>query len=93
MSEVNYRKLLTYVLRNDLSAFVQRVFNEVSPNDSYIHNWHIDCICDYLNAVEGGDIKKLIIATPPRSMKTITISIAWSAWLLGKNPAGQIVGA
>ena len=93
MSEVNYRKLLTYVLRNDLSVFVQRVFNEVSPNDSYIHNWHIDCICDYLNAVEGGDIKKLIIATPPRSMKTITISIAWSAWLLGKNPARQIVGA
>ncbi len=35
---------LTALLRTDLTAFVEKVFNTVSPGDSYRHNWHIDAI-------------------------------------------------
>ena len=59
----------------------------------YIHNWHIDIICEYLEAVTRREIRNLIINVPPRFLKSIITSIAWPAWLLGNNPSEQIVCA
>lgn len=77
--------------KTDLGFFTERVFNTVSPNDVYEHNWHIDCIAEYLRAVERGEIKRLIVNLPPRMLKSISISIAWPAWLLGHNAKEQII--
>jgi predicted phage terminase large subunit-like protein len=84
---------LKAIYRADLSKFIRRVFSIVSPNADYVHNWHIDLIAEYLRACENGEIKRLIINVPPRSLKSISISIAFSAWLLGHNPAEEIIGA
>lgn len=79
------------ILRAKLSVFTQKVFNTVSPDTEYLHNWHIDAISEYLLAVTRGDIKRLIINIPPRFMKSISVSVAWPAWLLGHNPSEQII--
>jgi predicted phage terminase large subunit-like protein len=84
-----YNKMLSV----NLSAFIEKSFTHLSPNNQYLHNWHIDAICDYLNAVEAGDVKKLIINMPPRFLKSIAVSQAWTAYLLGRNPATQIIVA
>jgi len=78
---------------NSLVAFTRKVFHTVSPGHNYVHGWHIDAICEYLQACENGEIRNLVINIPPRCMKTITVSVAWSAWLLGHNPARQIIAA
>jgi predicted phage terminase large subunit-like protein len=44
-------------------------------------------------ACQGGEIKRLIINIPPRFLKSITVSVAWPAWLLGHNPGEQILCA
>lgn len=75
----------------DLGYFTQRTFGVVSPNDDYEHNWHIDCIAEHLRAVESGEIKRLIINMPPRFLKSISVSVAFPAWLLGRNPKEQII--
>jgi predicted phage terminase large subunit-like protein len=75
----------------DLGYFTQRVFGVVSPNDVYEHNWHIDCISEHLRALERGEIRRLIVNMPPRFLKSISISIAWPAWLLGHNPKEQVL--
>jgi len=85
--------IATGLYRNSFPAFVRRVFHTVSPSHKYVHGWHIDAICEYLNACENGQISNLVINIPPRCMKTITVSVAWSAWLLGHNPSRQIIGA
>ena len=38
-------------------------------------------------------MRRLAIALPPRSLKSIIVSVAYPAWLLGKNPAAKIICA
>jgi hypothetical protein len=45
-------------------------------------NWHIKAICDKLERVYSGDIKRLIINIPPRSLKTEIVSKAFPIWCL-----------
>jgi hypothetical protein len=42
-------------------------------------NWHIKAMCEKLEKVYTGEIKRLIINIPPRSLKTETVSIAFAA--------------
>lgn len=87
------QEALDALLRLKLSAFIQKTFYTVSPADEYLHNWHIDLIAEYLEACTRREIKRLIINMPPRYMKSIAVSVAWAAWLLGKNPSERIMAA
>lgn len=78
-------------MRKHLSPFVRKVFATVSPGDKYLHNWHIDLMCEYLEFVSRGEITRLIINIPPRYMKSICVSVAWPAWILGQNSMAQIM--
>lgn len=84
---------LKSVLRNNFSSFVQKCFGAVDPNAAYLHNWHLDLIADYLEACRAGDIRKLIINMPPRYMKSIAVTVAFPAWLMGHNPSEKILAA
>jgi len=90
---INDRKLLHAALRNDLSAFTARVFQTVSPSQRYQHGWHIDAITWHLEECAAGRIKRLIITLPPRSLKSVTVTVAFSAWLLGRDPTARIIAA
>lgn len=84
---------LKAILATDQIAFTEQCFSTVSPGVDYMDNWHIHCIIEHLQAVERGEISRLIINMPPRCMKSITVSIAWPAWLLGRKPETQIIAA
>jgi len=62
----------------------------VDPAD-YIHNWHIDAICDHLEAITNQEILRLLITIPPRHMKSISVSVAWPAWSWIKRPEIQFL--
>jgi len=81
------------LLRQDLSSFFHRSFMELSPQTSYLHNWHIDLIASKLTQVEQGKINRLIINLPPRNLKSICASVAFPAWLLGRHPSMKIICA
>ena len=57
----------------------------------YKPNWHHLLIADYLERVERGEIKRLIIEMPPRSGKSQLASINFPAWYLGRNPDKEII--
>lgn len=59
----------------------------LEPNAVYVHNWHIDAICDHLEAVTDGRINRLLINVPPGSMKSLLVSVLWQAWEWG--PKGK----
>lgn len=81
------------MLRSSLGAFTHKTFNTVDPHAQYQHNWHIDLIAEYLKACQNGQIKRLIINIPPRHLKSISVAVAFPAWLLGHNPSEQIMCA
>jgi predicted phage terminase large subunit-like protein len=81
------------LIRQDLSSFIAKTFSCVDPSTEYLHNWHIDLLADRLEKAACGKITRLIINIPPRSLKSVCISVAWPAWLLGNDPSAKIMAA
>ena len=79
------------ILRYDFYAFAHRSFLELNSQTSFLPNWHIELIADYLEEVRLGYTQRLIINIPPRHLKSHMASIAFPAWLLGHEPAKQIL--
>lgn len=52
---------------------------------------HLKLIAKHLQAVEKGEIKRLIIAVPPRHGKSLTLSEYFPAWYMGRNPSHQVI--
>ena len=74
-----------------MQAFFAKVFATLNPGSEYCDNWHIDAIAYQLGEVEAGRSKRLLITQPPRSLKSITTSVAWVAWCLGQNPSKTFI--
>jgi predicted phage terminase large subunit-like protein len=81
------------VLRQDLGTFIAQVVDTVSPGDRYVPNWHIDAAAFQLMRVRDGRTKRLMITQPPRSLKSITTSVAFVAWCLGHDPTKRFICA
>jgi predicted phage terminase large subunit-like protein len=87
----NQAALLSALLRSDFSSFVRKCFNEIVRDTTFTENWHIHAIAYGLNRVRKGEVKRLIINQPPRSLKSISVSVAFVAWLLGHDPTRRII--
>ena len=84
------RRMLLAVVRADLVAFVRMVFCTINPTIAYLPNWHVEAIVHELMEIERCANRRLIINQPPRSLKSLCISIAYVAWKLGHNPGLRI---
>ena len=84
-----YRALLA----EDLYSFTEYAFGVVRPGIPFKPNWHIEAITYKLAQVARGEVKRLIITLPPRSLKSLCASVALPAWFLGHNPALRVVVA
>jgi len=84
------KRVLIALYRTDLSKYIRRTFAIIDPVTKFIPNWHIDLIAEYLRACEKREIKRLIINIPPRFLKSISCSVAFPSWLLGRNPSEKI---
>jgi predicted phage terminase large subunit-like protein len=71
-----------------LVGFVREAWHVLEPNARFVHNWHIDAICQHLEAVTDGRINRLLINVPPGSMKSLLVSVFWQAWEWG--PRGKM---
>ena len=81
------------LLRRDLYAFTERCFYDLNPTTKFLPNWHIEVICSALEACRRGEISRLIINQPPRSLKSACASIAFVTFLLGHDPTAQVICA
>ena len=79
------------ILATDFRAFVDHVFGLLRPGIPFKPNWHIDAMAHKASLVASGELKRLIIAVPPRHLKSIIASVALPAWYLGHNPSERVV--
>lgn len=86
-------RVLRSILRTDLPFFIRKVFATISPGETYLHNWHIDAIAHQLMRIHSGESRRLLINQPPRSLKSICVSVAYVAWLLGHEPTRRVIVA
>ncbi len=76
-----------------LEEFIANSFATINPGTKFLNNWHIDLIAYKLQQAYEGKIKRLIINMPPRSLKSLCVSVAWPAWLLAQDPSSRIMVA
>jgi predicted phage terminase large subunit-like protein len=88
---VDDERLLQALLRNDFRAFLEKVFTTLTPGQRYVDGWHIGAIAWHLERVRRGEIRRLIINMPPRSLKSIAASVAFPAFVLGHAPSKRII--
>jgi predicted phage terminase large subunit-like protein len=65
----------------------------IHTDKNYAPNWHHELIAEKLEAVEKGDIKRLMLFLPPRHGKSQLATINFPAWYLGRNPENEIITA
>jgi predicted phage terminase large subunit-like protein len=91
MNAIQIRQLLKSKARTDLTTFTHRTFQTISPAQPYRHNWHIEAMAWHLQQCIQGGITRLLITLPPRYLKSICASVAFPAWVLGRDPSKRIV--
>ncbi len=79
--------LNTELATRKLHHFVEQAWHVVEPNTVYKSNWHIDAICEHLQAVFDGEIRNLLVNIPPRCMKSLIISVFWPTWSWINTPS------
>ena len=72
--------------RRSLREFVAQAWHVVEPATPFAPGWHIDAICEHLEAVTRGEIRNLVVNMPPRHMKSLAISVFWPAWVWATQP-------
>ena len=63
-----------------LYEFVKQAWSTVEPGVPFIPSWHIEVICEHLEAVSSGEVRKLLVNIPPRHSKSTIVSVMWPMW-------------
>lgn len=88
------RELVRRRAEKDLHIFLRYVaWPVLQPGTPFIDNWHIHAICEHLQAVAGGQIKRLLINMPFRMLKSTIVSQAFPAWEWITKPHTQYLTA
>ena len=74
-----------------LAEFIKQSWGVLHPEEEYLHNWHIDAIAEYLEAVNAGQIRRLVINMPPRALKSTCVTIAWPVWTWIGKPSTKFM--
>jgi len=76
-----------------LYEFVKQSWHVVEPGVPFMESWHIEEICEHLEAVSAGEIHRLLINIPPRHSKSTIVSVMWPAWEWITDPAQKFLCA
>ena len=79
--------------RRSLAAFVRAAWHVIEPGTELIWGWHLEAIIAHLEAVERGEIKRLIINVPPGHMKSLLVCVFFPAWMWLKHPSWRSMWA
>lgn len=83
------------VVRHDLFSFVWKTFVTLhtGQGDPFVPAWHVRAMCFELDNLLSGENTRLVINVPPRHLKSITVAVAFVAYVLGKRPEAKIIVA
>jgi len=68
-----------------------RICWDTIESDKYIDGWHIQALCEYLEALWYGEIRNLVVCLPPRHSKSLISSVMFPAWGWIRNPGKRFI--
>lgn len=86
--QIDFDEAERILCTRSFAYFVKRAWPHIIP-DRLIWNWHMDAVCDHMQALATGGIpsSRLLINVPPGTSKSTLVGVMYSAWLWG--PGGQ----
>lgn len=85
---VNVRAQLDELDRVDceesLAFFLKKAWKYVDPAP-FIDGWVIDALCEHLEAVCDGELRRLLINIPPRCLKSTLCSVIFQPWVWAQS--------
>jgi predicted phage terminase large subunit-like protein len=63
-----------------LYAFVKYFWHILEPESPMVPGWPMEAICEHLEAVTYGEIRRLLINVPPGFCKSLLVDVFWPAW-------------
>lgn len=76
-----------------LYEFVKQAWHVVEPGATFVPSWHIEVICEHLEAITNGELRRLLINIPPRHSKSTIVSVMWPMWEWITDPSHQYLSA
>lgn len=76
---------------NSLVRFVEIVWPTIAPSSAFVPGWHLDILCEHLEALTRCEIDRLVVAMPPGFGKSLVCSIAWPVWHWLKEPRDDVL--
>lgn len=64
----------------DLYTFLKQAWPVLEPDTPFVEGWHIRSVCQHLEAVSAGELRRLIINIPPATSKSTAVSVVWPVW-------------
>lgn len=83
LSDADFLEIEREYCRRSLAAFAKQAWKILEPATPLKWGWAVQSICDHLEAVTEGKIKRLLMNVPPGSMKSLLVSVIWPAWEWG----------
>ena len=78
--EDEIRRRSALAAERSLYEFVKQAWPVVEPGVDFVESWHIQVICEHLQAITDGRIKRLLINIPPRHSKSTIVTVMWPCW-------------
>lgn len=66
-----------------LKRFVTEMWPILEPGAKFTDGRPVDAICEHLEAVSDGEIKRLLINVPPGCTKSMLTNVFWPCWIWG----------
>jgi hypothetical protein len=82
---------LFQLARIDFGVFLVLMFPELHDGRQLIPAPYVNMMAEALMGVRFGDLKRLIFNLPPGHMKSLIVSVMFTAWMLGVNPSKRML--
>lgn len=81
--EHNEQQKIREPCEQKLVNFVKYIWPVIEPSRDFMSGWVVEAICDHLQAVTDGHIRRLLINVPPGFTKSTLVGVMWPAWEWG----------
>lgn len=93
------RKLAKLKAEDNLEDFVRGAWHVLEPNTKLDWSWHLSLICEHLKLIRdnkfrevfGENVEGLIVNVPPRTMKSLLITVFFPAWVWATQPGRRFM--
>jgi predicted phage terminase large subunit-like protein len=87
------QKVRAELARRSLLEFTRQAWPILEPGVKMKEGWAIEAICEHLEAVIRGEIKRLVINIPPGAMKSRLTRVMLPLHLWTQKPWSRVIGA